>query len=64
MYKRSIVTEGEGHTGFWWQDMRESDLFEKLDTDSKTIIRWIFKKCKWGDTDWIDLAQDKNRSSE
>jgi len=64
MYKRSIVTEDEGHTGFWWGDMREGDHFENLGTDGKMIIKWIFRKCEWGDTDWIDLAQDKNRSSE
>jgi len=44
--------------------MRERDQFENLGTYGKIIIKWIFKKCKWGDTDWIYLAQDKNRSSE
>ena len=44
--------------------MRERDHFENLGTDGKIIIKWMFKKCEWGDTDWIDLAQDKNRSSE
>jgi hypothetical protein len=64
MYKRSIVTEGEGHTGFWWRGMRERDHFENPGTDGKTIITWIFKKCEWGDTDCIDLAQDMSRSPE
>jgi len=64
MYKRSTVTEGEGHTGFWWRDIRERDLFENLGTDGKIITTWVFKKCEWGDTDRIDLARDKNMSSE
>jgi hypothetical protein len=44
--------------------MRERGHFENLSTDGKIIITWVFKKCEWGDTDWIDLARDKNMSSE
>ena len=51
MYKRSTVTEGKVHTGFWWEDMGETDHFENLGTDGKIIIKWFFKKCEWGGTD-------------
>ena len=44
--------------------MRERERFENLGTNGKIIIKWIFKKCEWRDTDWIDLVQHKNRSSE
>jgi len=28
--------------------------------DGVIILRWIFRKCDGG-TDWIELAQDRNR---
>ena len=29
--------------------------------DGKIILRWIFRKCDGGGTDWIDLAPDRDR---
>ena len=50
------------HTGFWWGDLRERTHLENPDMDETIILRWIFRK--WdggGGTDWIDLAQDRDR---
>jgi hypothetical protein len=33
---------------------------EVLGVDEKMILKWIFKKLVRG-TDWIDLAQDRNK---
>jgi hypothetical protein len=50
------------HTGFWWGNLRERDHLEDPCVDGRIILRWIFRKwdVRW-DTDWIDLAQDRNR---
>ena len=48
------------YTGSWWGDVRERDHLEYLGADGKIILKLIFKK--WdGGTDWIDLAQDRDR---
>jgi hypothetical protein len=51
---------GEVRTGFWWGDLSKRDHFEDLGVDGRIILKWAFKK--WdGDTDWIDLARDRDR---
>jgi hypothetical protein len=48
------------YTGFWWGDLREGDHFEDPGLDERIILIRIFKK--WdGGTDWIELAQDRDR---
>ena len=32
------------HTGFWWGNLREGDLFEDLGLDGRMILKWIFRK--------------------
>jgi hypothetical protein len=29
--------------------------------DGRIILRWIFRKCDVGSTDWIELAKDRDR---
>jgi hypothetical protein len=29
--------------------------------NGRIILKWIFKKGGWGDMDWIELAQDRDR---
>jgi hypothetical protein len=50
----------EVHTGFWLGDLREGDHLGVTGIDGRIILKWIFKK--WdGGTDWIELAQDRDR---
>ena len=49
----------KGHTGFWWQNLSETDHLEDPGIDGRIILKWIFRQ--WdGGTNWIDLAQDKD----
>ena len=43
------------HIGFWW-----GNHLEDPSVDGRIILKWILEK--WGGgTDWIDLAQDRDR---
>jgi len=39
-----VWVRGEGYTGFWWGNMRESDHLEEPGTDGRIILRCIFRK--------------------
>jgi hypothetical protein len=47
-------------TGFLWGNIRERDDFEDLGVDERMILKLLFKKW-YGDMDWIDLAQGRDR---
>jgi hypothetical protein len=48
------------HTSFLWGNLRETDHLEYPGVGRMIILKCIFKK--WdGDTDWIDLAQERER---
>ena len=47
----------EGHTGFWWGNLRERDHWEDLGVDRKIISKLI--KALDGVVNWIDPAQDR-----
>jgi len=50
----------EMHTGFLWGNLRERDNLEYPGVERIIILKCIFKK--WdGNTDWIDLAEDRDR---
>jgi hypothetical protein len=49
------------YTGFWWGNLRERDDLEDPDVDGRIMLRWIFQEVEFGDMDWIDLAQDRDR---
>ena len=38
----------EAYTGFWWENLRESDHLENPGIDGRIILRWIFRKWDWG----------------
>ena len=52
--------KGKVYTEVWWEKLRERDHYDDLVVGGKIIWKLIFKK--WdGGTDWIDLAQDRDR---
>jgi hypothetical protein len=56
--------QGEVHTGFWFENLREGNHFEDLGADESIIkIKWIFKK--WdGGMDWIGELGHVTESGE
>jgi hypothetical protein len=48
------------HTGFWWENLRESEILRDLIVDWRTIFKCVFSK-RDGGMEWIDLAQDRDR---
>jgi len=52
---------GKVHREFWLRNLRERDHLEERSIEGTIILIWIFKK--WdGSMDWIDLAQNRERS--
>jgi hypothetical protein len=48
------------HTGFWWGNLRERDHWGEPGVERIIILKLTFKK-RDGDTNWIELAQDRGR---
>jgi len=53
---------GEGHTGFWWGNLRERNRLEELDVDVKIILKlkWFTKKCdadEWTGLIWVRMGR-------
>jgi hypothetical protein len=48
-------------TGFWWGTLRKRDHLEDLGVDGMMLLKLIFKMWGWGDMDWINLAQGRER---
>jgi len=42
------------HTGFWWGNPKE--CFEDRGMFERKALKWIFKRIRWQDLDWINLA--------
>jgi hypothetical protein len=46
--------------GFRWEDLSEGDHLEDREVDGK-MIHMHHQEFGWRGTDWIDLAQDRDR---
>jgi hypothetical protein len=46
------------NTAVKWKNLRKGDHLENPGVDGRIILKWIFEKLE-GDTDWIDLAQNR-----
>ena len=47
---------GEGHTGFWWVNLKERDHFEDPGVDEGIILRCISRKWDvgvWTGSSWL-----------
>jgi hypothetical protein len=48
-------------TGFWWEDLRARNHLKDLVVDRRIIFKTDLQEVGWGDADWINLAQDRDR---
>ena len=46
---------------FWWGNLSETHHLKDSGIDGSIILKWIFKNGVGGVTDWIDLAQDRDK---
>jgi hypothetical protein len=53
--------KGEACIGFWWGNLWERDHRVDTGVDGRIMLRWILKKWEGEGTDWIRLAQDRDR---
>jgi len=49
------------YTGFWWENVREGDHSEDPGVDGTIIFKMDLQELGCGDTDWIELAQDRHK---
>jgi len=45
---------------FWWGNLSETHHLKDPGIDGSIMLKWIFKNGVGG-TDWIDLAQDRDK---
>jgi len=46
------------HTGFWWGNPEGKRLFGRPRHRWEDNIKLDLHEVRWGDTEWIDLAED------
>ena len=54
---------GEAYTGFWWENLRESDHLVEPGVDGRIILRWIFRKWdvgEWTGSSWLGIETGGN----
>ena len=51
-----VWRRGELYTGFWWENLRETDHLEDPGVDRRIILRWISRKWEvgeWTGSSWL-----------
>jgi hypothetical protein len=51
----------KGNVGFWWGELSERDPIRRPRFRWEGNIQIDLQEVGWGKTDWIDLAQDRDR---
>ena len=51
----------EGDMGFWWGNVRERDHLEDPGIGWEDNIKMDLQDVRGGVTDWLDLADDRDR---
>jgi len=58
-YAGQVWRRGEGYTGFWRGDLRESDHLGEPSVDGRIILRWIFRNWDvgvWTGSSWLKIG--------
>jgi hypothetical protein len=55
-----VWARADALTGFWWGNLNEGDHMEDPSIGGRIILKRHFEKWDWS-TDWIELAQDRDR---
>ena len=53
-----MENKSRGYTGFWWENLKESDYCEYLGVDESIILKLILKK-GWEGVQWFQLILDR-----
>jgi len=49
------------HAKLWWEKLKEGVCLEVTDIVGRIILKWILKETGWRSTDWIYLAEEKDK---
>jgi transposase len=49
------------HAKLWWEKLKEGVCLEVTDIVGRIILKWILKETGWRSTDWISLAEEKDK---
>jgi len=55
------MVRGEVCSGVWWGNLWERDHLEDTGVDGRLLLRWNFRKWRYGGVDWIEMAQVRDR---
>jgi len=60
LYQLHVWGAGEVHTGFWWRNPREKDIFEEVGVNGRVILKRVFKngiEMAWNMFFWLSIVK-------